>query len=96
MLPEWLKSIFRGTRKEIKEAAIENADAVANTVTAVAKTAIAAEAAIIKNAAPVASSIVDTVEKAAGEAVEKVAKKAAKNVKKAASKKRPSADDSCI
>ena len=69
MLPEWLKNIFRNTRKEVKETAVENADAVATTVTKVAKTAIAAEAAIVKNAAPIASPIIDTVEQVAGEAV---------------------------
>ena len=62
MLPEWLKSIFRGTRKEVKETVNENIDAVAQKAATLTKAAIAKEAEIIKTAIPMANSIVDTVD----------------------------------
>jgi hypothetical protein len=83
MLPEWLKSIFRGTRKEVKETVNENVDAVAQKAAALTKAAIAKEAEIIKKAIPMANSIVDSAEHAADNIVDKAATKAVKNVKKA-------------
>ena len=85
MLPEWLKSIFRGTRKEVKETVNENVDAVAQKAATLTKAAIAKEAEIIKKAIPMANSVVDTVEHAADGIVDKAAAKAVKNVKKATS-----------
>ena len=65
MLPEWLKSIFRGTRKEVKETVNENVDAVTQKAVDLTKAAITKEAEIIKKAIPMANSVVDTVEHAA-------------------------------
>lgn len=90
MLPEWLKSIFRGTRKEAKEAVIENVDAVANVVSNTSKAVIASEIKVINSALgnnALVGEATKAAEKALDEAVDTVVKKASKNVKKAASKK---------
>jgi hypothetical protein len=90
MLPEWLKSIFRGTRKEAKEAVIENVDAVANVVSNTSKAVIAAEIKVINSALgnnALVGEATKAAEQALDSAVDTVVKKAAKNVKKAATKK---------
>ena len=90
MLPEWLKSIFRNTRKEAKEAVIENADAIANTVSNTSKAIIANEIKIVNNAlgnTTLVGEATKAAEQALDSAVDKVVNKAVKNVKKAASKK---------
>lgn len=90
MLPEWLKSIFRGTRKEAKEAVIENVDAVANVVSNTSKAVIASEIKVINSALgnnALVGEATKAAEKALDSAVDTVVAKAAKNVRKAASKK---------
>ena len=90
MLPEWLKSIFRGTRKEAKEAVVENVEAVANVVSNTSKAVIASEIKVINSSLgnnALVGEATKAAEKALDDAVDTVVKKAAKNVKKAATKK---------
>jgi len=94
MLPEWLKSIFRGTRKEAKEAVVENVEAVANVVSNTSKAVIASEIKVINSAlgnnalvGEATKEATKAAEKALDDAVDTVVAKAAKNVKKAATKK---------
>jgi hypothetical protein len=90
MLPEWLKSIFRGTRKEAKETVVENVEAVANVVSNTSKAVIASEIKVINSAFgnnALVGEATKAAEKALDDAVDTVVAKAAKNVKKAATKK---------